>query len=478
MTPMPVRAAVLALVGLALYPHSLSSQTVQGDQPATNEASQKALACRIADGFTLAAVGDLIVAQPISAVKDEDFAATSRILRDADAAFGNMEATLIDIRHFKGYPQASEGDPGLIGVPEVARDLRAMGIRLVSRANNHATDWSIEGMRETDHTLDEAGIVHAGTGENRGLARAARFLDTPKGRVGIVAMASSFAVPSPATSELGEAPGRPGLNAMRTKMHVLVTPEMLESLRKVRDAQPKGLLEESVESGPEKPNELSLFDTSYRSSDHLGFSFDMNPVDLSENLASIREGKQNSDFMIATIHAHEPGNWSDTPPDFLVKLAHDAIDAGADEFIGHGPHQLRGIEIYKGKPIFYSLGNFFFEADQQQPLSRDVYEIYEQDPIKVNSHELSEIFVKKFFNGDIWYQSVIAVSRYEQGQVSEIRLYPVELGFKMPEADRGVPRMASPEVARVILERLQKLSQPLHTEIKIDHNVGIIHVAR
>jgi poly-gamma-glutamate capsule biosynthesis protein CapA/YwtB (metallophosphatase superfamily) len=478
-----IAAIVLAclpctLIGQALIGQASTGQASQAVQPATTENSPKTLSCSVTDGFTLAAVGDLIVAQPISAIKDDDFAATSRILHDADAAFGNMEGTLIDIRHFNGYPQASEGDSALIGVPEVARDLRAMGIRLVSRANNHATDWGIEGMRETDHTLDEAGIVHAGTGENRGLARAARYLDTPKGRVGIVAMASSFASPSPAMPALGEAPGRPGINAMRTKMRVLVTPEMLENLRKIRDVQPKGLIEEWAGIEPEKPGELSLFDVSYRSSDHTGFSFEMNPVDLSENLASIREGKQNSDFMIATIHAHEPGNWSDTPPDFLVTLAHDAIDAGADEFIGHGPHQLRGIEIYKGKPIFYSLGNFFFEADQQEPLTRDVYEIYEQDPLKVTDHEVDEIFLKKYFNSEIWYQSVIAVSKYERGQVSEIRLYPIELGFTMREADRGVPRIASPAAAQAILERLKRLSQPLHTEITIDHNVGIIRVAK
>ncbi|MFZ1006714.1 MAG: CapA family protein [Candidatus Sulfotelmatobacter sp.] len=473
MWKMPARAGLLALVVLAFFPLSGSGQAIQ---TATTENPQKALNCSVSDGFTLAAVGDMIVAQPISGIQDEGFTATSRILRETDAAFGNIEETLIDMRHFKGYPQAS-GDIGLIGVPEVARDLRAMGIRLVSRAHNHSTDFGIEGMRQTDQTLDEAGIVHAGTGENRGLARAARFLDTPKGRVGIVSMASSFASFAPATAELGEVPGRPGMNALRTKMWALVTPEMLENLKKIRDAEPKAYIE-SMSIQSEKPNQLDLFDVSYRSSDRMGFSYDMNPIDLSEILASIRQGKENSDFMIATIHTHEPGNWSDTPPDFLVKLAHDAIDAGADEFIGHGPHQLRGIEIYKGKPIFYSMGNFIFEVDQQSPLTRDMYETFDQDPLKVSDHEFAEVYLKWGFNGEIWYQSVIAVSKYEQGQVSEIRLYPVELGFRMRGADRGIPRMASPAAAQAILERLQKLSQPLHTDIKIDHNVGIIRVPK
>ena len=49
--------------------------------------------------------------------------------------------------------------------------------------------------------------------------------------------------------------------------------------------------------------------------------------------------------------------------DFVVTAAHLAIDAGADIFVGHGPHILRGIEIYKGKPIFYSMANFAFENE-------------------------------------------------------------------------------------------------------------------
>lgn len=223
----------LALVALALFSWNAGAQTIP---PRATENPQQALSCNVADGFTLAAVGDLIVDRPISGIQDEGFLATSRILRETDAAFGNMEGTLIDIRHFDGYPQAETDPTPLLGVPEIARDLRAMGIRLVSRANNHTTDWGIEGMRQTDKALDEAGVVHAGTGQNRALARAARFLDTPKGRVGIVSMASSFAPMSVSTMPLGEMPGRPGLNALRTTEWELVTPDMFESLRKIRDA--------------------------------------------------------------------------------------------------------------------------------------------------------------------------------------------------------------------------------------------------
>ena len=48
----------------------------------------------------------------------------------------------------------------------------------------------------------------------------------------------------------------------------------------------------------------------------------------------------------------------EVPAEFIGAFARAMIDAGADLVVGHGPHLLRGLELYKGKPIFYSLGNF------------------------------------------------------------------------------------------------------------------------
>jgi poly-gamma-glutamate synthesis protein (capsule biosynthesis protein) len=49
-----------------------------------------------------------------------------------------------------------------------------------------------------------------------------------------------------------------------------------------------------------------------------------------------------------------------TPKEYQVELAHKAIDAGADLILGHHPHVIQGVERYKGKLIFYSLGNYVF----------------------------------------------------------------------------------------------------------------------
>jgi poly-gamma-glutamate synthesis protein (capsule biosynthesis protein) len=180
--------------------------------------------------------------------------------------------------------------------------------------------------------------------------------------------------------------------------------------------------------------------------------------------------------VITTIHAHEPGNWSENPPDFLPTLAHEAIDAGTDVFIGHGPHQLRGIEIYKGKPIFYSLGNFFYQDQLQQPMAEDLYETADAEAKSTTDAELGARFVKTYFDSPVWYESVIAVSTFIAGRVSEIRLYPIDLGYSTRFANRGIPRLADPPVAARILERLQRLSRPYHTVIAVEHDVGVIRL--
>jgi poly-gamma-glutamate synthesis protein (capsule biosynthesis protein) len=466
-----------------------SAANSKPEPPKTTAAAQAlAPAASVADGFTLAAVGDLMYSAPMSGLPDSRFQSVLKLLRNADATFGNLENTLIDLSSFQGYPQGECGGTHLLGSPAIAKDMRTMGFNLVSRANNHTTDWGIEGMRVTDQAADEAGLVHAGTGYNKAAARAAHYLQTSKGRVGLVSMTSTFMPMSVAADPLGRMPGRPGVNALRTIVTDVVSPKMLESLRTIHNALPAAELkqEEDIRKAlhPEgedkgKPEKLNLFGLNFQAGDKpVRYSFEMNDSDLREILKSIRQGKENSNFLIATIHAHDPDNYSDEPADFLPKLAHEAIDAGADAFIGHGPHQLRAIEIYKGKPIFYSLGNFFFHQAMQEPISPEVYEAFNSDPAVVTDSEFDAKEIKAWFNSPIWFQSIIAVSRFEGGKIAEIRLYPIDLGFKAIATDQGVPRIASPEIANLILENLQRLSKPYGTDIAIENGVGIIRLQK
>src|SRR5579871_786133 len=123
------------------------------------------------ESFAIAAVGDIIAAKPFAQVKGPEFEYVWEKLRSSDAGVGNLEEALIDFSHFNGYPEAENGGMWLVGAPQVAGDLRALNIRMVARANNHSTEWSIAGMHQTDRLLDATGIVHAGTGDDRDAAR-------------------------------------------------------------------------------------------------------------------------------------------------------------------------------------------------------------------------------------------------------------------------------------------------------------------
>src|SRR3954454_13710998 len=447
---------------------AIATAVVAAQQPPLRDA-QRELMMNVADGFTVAAVGDNIIARPVS--QTPGFAPVGKIIHDADAAFGNFEGTAIDLTRTPAVPQAEFGGVWIIGSPSVAADLKTIGFDIMSRANNHATDWGLEGMRQTSRALDEAGIVHAGVGEHRDAARAARFFDTDKGRVALISIASTFTALSRSAPPVGQAPGRPGVNALRTTRYSLVSAEELRALRKIRDEQPAGSVR-VLEKEPD--DELEVLGVHYKVADHRGFSYTIDPIDEREVLKSIRAAKQLSDFVIVTIDAHETVNWSQEPDDFLPRLAHAAIDAGADQFIGHGPHQVRGIEIYHDKPIFYSLGNFIFQLDLLEPVASDLYEQYKMDAATATDAEFDAMWNKLVFTGDVWYQSVVTTTRFEKGRLAEIRLHPVDLNYTARGADRGVPRLAAPEVARTILERLQRLSQPFGTPIAIEQGVGVI----
>src|SRR5204863_2307951 len=130
--------SVLVLAGVVVFAQQ---------PPAPTRDPQRGLAMSVADGFTVAAVGDCIIARPVS--QTPGFAPVGKIIHDADSAFGNFEGTAIDLSRTPAVPQAEFGGVWIIGAPSVAKDLRAIGFDVMSRANNHATDWGLEACART-----------------------------------------------------------------------------------------------------------------------------------------------------------------------------------------------------------------------------------------------------------------------------------------------------------------------------------------
>ncbi|MCH2462459.1 MAG: CapA family protein, partial [Gemmatimonadetes bacterium] len=98
----------------------------------------------VQDGFTIAVVGDIIIANPQSMNPDPGFQAVLQILQEADVVTGNYEGNIIDGRNFAG-----SGPGGFAGTPAVAADLKAMGFDIVARSNTHAGEYGYGGHLET-----------------------------------------------------------------------------------------------------------------------------------------------------------------------------------------------------------------------------------------------------------------------------------------------------------------------------------------
>ena len=443
------------------------------------------LETNVPDGFTLVTVGDCIISRPLLqyAAHDEGFRKVVEILQHADVTYGNMETSIFDIRHFRGYPYPGPDDVTLVASPEVAKDMAQMGFDLVSRANNHALDWGVEGMRETSHWLEAAGIAYAGIGENLGLAQAAGYFEGAKGRVGLVSMASTFRPGSEALPAMAAAPARPGINALTVKKAITVSPQqMLEVVRLRNSLYP-------AEKDSKTPEELTLFGNKFVLGKSFGFEYAMDPVDLAGILWGVRQGKQHADFLITSIHSHEPAgstkpesknDFDDMPAGFVRDLAHQAIESGADTFVATGIHHLGPIEIYKGKPIFYGMGNFFW-ADIQEPMPANIYQQNQKaladalvHPERATHADLNNVTNAASFAGQPPFDAMIAESRFNQGKVVEIRLYPVDLGYGMKLTESGTPRLAGLEQSQRILKHVQEISKQYGTRVEIDGSVGVI----
>jgi len=415
------------------------------------------LQASVPDGFTAAAVGDLILSRPVSQYSESlpAFGDALEILHGASVTVGNLETTIFDPRTFTGAPYSWDGDWTNASLPAVAGDLKAMGFDIVGRANNHSQDWGLEGMRETARWLDEAGIPHAGAGESHRRARAPAYFESPQGRVALVSIASTFRPTSESMPEGPTAPGRPGLSALRVQETLLAPRPVIEAFAKVRCAL-------YGEHCKDVPKEGSLFGTRYREADRFSYEHAMDLDDLREIYGAIRAAQQNADFVIVTIHAHECSTGCDDEgaprgaANFLKELARGAIDSGADLFVATGNHNLGPMEIYdspaRGKrPIFYGLGNFFW-SDVQEQLPHDLFTRNRKllanvwnDPSKATEYDLTAPLNVGSFDHAFTFQSVIAEVRFDRNRLSQVVLHPVELGYGDTLTTSGVPRLVSEE---------------------------------
>src|SRR5258708_3180606 len=223
-----VYAGALRVTGQA--PGGLGSQ---GNRSTPRDWTQD-MATKITEPFTLASVGDVIIVRPATQVADPGLQGAIKVIREADVGFGNFESLIRDERTFAGPLGGS-----MVGTREVAADLKSMGFKLMNRAGNHLMDSGAEGIFETARLMDDAGLVYAGFGRNLDEARAPRFAETAKGRIGLVGMYSETGGAQSrlaATYRVGITGGRPGLNALNLTRAITVSADHLAMLKRVKAA--------------------------------------------------------------------------------------------------------------------------------------------------------------------------------------------------------------------------------------------------
>jgi poly-gamma-glutamate capsule biosynthesis protein CapA/YwtB (metallophosphatase superfamily) len=413
--------------------------------------------------FRIALTGDAVLTQRLSAHEEPRFLGVIELLRGADLAFTNLETLFHD---YEPSPAAQSGNLGLYlrAEPALARELAWAGIDLVSLANDHIGDYGEEGMRLTRRYVEAAGLLTAGTGEDLREAREARFVETHDGRVAFVATASAFTAHSRAGPARGGVRGRPGLSPLRFQGPG-PRPMPRDDLERLRATLRAMGVDDS-----DRGEDLNAFGVRLvEGEEGSRSSGPPNATDLAEISAVVRNAAALSDYVVLSVHAHEQDA-------YLRTFAHAAIDAGADILVGHGPHTLGGIEIYRGRPIFYSLGDFVFQDETILRQPADAYTRYGLGP----DATLADFNAARTGHETSDFESVVAIPTFESGRLTSIELHPITLGADGPPQARGRPMLADREQGRRIVQRLSEMSRPYGTVIEWqeERGIGIVRVPR
>ncbi len=420
--------------------------------------------------FTMALTGDSIITRRLSVHTEPAHTQLFDLVRGADAAFTNLEMLFHD---YEPYPMNESGGTYMRAEPSLLKELVWAGFDMVSLANNHTGDYGADGMRITKRHVAAAGLVHAGAGEDLAEAREAAFLDTARARVAIVSVASTFPDHSRAGAARNGVRGRPGLNPLRFTTTYVVPRDRLEQLRTVQA--------DLTGRPPVKGDALTFFGRRFITGPRPEIRTEPNRDDLEGIAAVVRNASRLADYTLVTIHAHEGAQNRAVPAQFLVTFARAMIDAGADVFAGHGPHVLRGIEMYKGKPILYSLGDFIFQNETVLRLPGENYEQYDRGP-SAGVADYNDCRYKNDTTGfpsdrEIW-EAVVAMPTWQGGRLTRLALHPISLGFGKPRTERGRPMLADAEAGKKILNDLVQRSAPFNTRITVRDGVGYVDIAQ
>ena len=380
-------------------------------------------------GLTITLAGQSMIRSDIRATAPSAVPVIASLLK-GDVKFTNFEGAVAEPGQPNDTVPQQRPNGGWLAPLGTLDSLQAVGFNLVSLSNNHAWDLRAVGIQNTLREASKLNLVHAGIGNALDEAVAPGYLHTPKGTVALIGIASGEVAPGGAAT-----PTRPGVNELR------------------------------VDQGS-KGNVIGL------PSDRYGIPLKRNEEDAQRILQSIRSAHQQADLVIVYQHNHiydKPFGtiMSEELPERLVpapwieKWTHEEVDAGADVVVMHGAPLVQGVEIYHRRPIFYDIGNFIFNLPPTSGLD---------EPI-------------------IW-ESVVAYLEYQGKNLQSITFRPIflnKIGEGQPDVHdghtnnlfldtRGLPKPATGDQARYILERLADSSRPFGTTVEVKGETAEINL--
>jgi len=393
------------------------------------------------------AVGDVIISRRIQ----EDFEGyedLTEIIRQGDVRFFNLETTLNE--EGECYASQMSGGTWLRTDPAVLDDVKKWGFNMTSFNNNHAMDFSFEGLLNTLESVEKSGLVHAGVGRNLAEASAPRYLETERGRVALISVNTTLMGQMIAGEQTGRMKGRPGINPLRVDQHVELEKEEFSTLQAIIkktgiNVQREIEKREGYHGGVGGNNVETVGGIQFVCGEKTRWVRRCDARDLARVKKAIYEASLQADYVMVSLHSHEIGEAEkEEPADFAKEFARFCIDNGANAVVGHGPHLLRPIEIYKNAPIFYSLGDFVLQLYNIEYAPEDFYEQYGLDS-KATVHELLKKRSKDFTIGlmtdERMFQSVIPFWETENGKLKSLRLYPIRLSMTGNKSKVGLPRL-------------------------------------
>lgn len=363
--------------------------------------------------LVITAVGDVILNERISTLKDARHQELYRLLQESDVAFGNLEGSL------NARPELQRPFYNFRADPDFAWELAGLGFNLVSLANNHTLDFGPEGLQETLRALDRSRITHAGAGM---------------------------------TLEEARSPGVFSVQGQTRKVALLSYLRFWTSRYRSRDPHSASVatLDPAVILVAREGREEAV--EGVQEADIRGMEEDI--------LLARRRGHR----VVVTLHNHDVshnrafGIQEVTPPNDEL-MYRRALAAGAEAVIGHGPHVLRGVELREGRPILYSLGNFIYQYRTPSRIPVDL--THQRDP------EMAKVPGQSVWDRrdtEEVMDSVVARLVFNGDRLRRLQLIPVGIEDEGPLY--GVPRLAEGAQATRILERLKRLSLPYGTRFE------------